>query len=38
MIFSVQNFFVRACLIPELNYTNLVLIPKVHNPSKVGQF
>lgn len=38
VIASVQNFFITSRLLPEINHTNLVLIPKVDNPSLVGQF
>lgn len=37
-IAAVQEFFSSGWLLPQLNHTNLVLIPKVDNPSLVGQF
>lgn len=38
VISTVQDFFEKCCMLPELNQTNLVLIPKVDNLSLVGQF
>lgn len=34
----VQDFFEKGCVLPEINQTNLMLIPKVDNPYLVGQF
>lgn len=33
-----QEFFEKSELLHNLNATNIVLIPKVDNPSKVNQF
>lgn len=40
VIATVQEFFFfsKGRLLPQLNHTNLVLIPKVDNPSLVGHF
>lgn len=35
---TVQDFFARGELLPALNYTNLTLIQKIDNSSKVSQF
>lgn len=35
---AVQDFFVKGELLPNLNATNITLISKVDNPSKVSQF
>lgn len=35
---TIQDFFVNDELLPALNHTNLTLILKVDNPSKVSQF
>lgn len=38
VIKTMKDFFLNDRLSPAMNHTNLVLIPKVDNASKVGQF
>lgn len=38
VICAVQDFFVNGVMLLELNCTNITLIPKIDNPSKVSQF
>lgn len=38
MMSTVLDFFTNGDLLPALNHTNITLIPKVDNPSKVTQF
>ncbi|XP_059451038.1 uncharacterized protein LOC132181824 [Corylus avellana] len=38
VIASVQSFFRGGFLLKEFNHTNIALIPKVDNPSRVNQF
>lgn len=38
VIHTVQDFFENGVMLPKLNSTNIMLIPKVDNPSKVNQF
>lgn len=38
VVSTVQEFFTQGRLLPKLNSTNLVLIPKVANLSSVSQF
>lgn len=35
---AVQDFFMNGVMLLELNCTNITLIPKIDNPSKVSQF
>lgn len=34
----VQDFFINDKLLPALNHTNITLMPKVGNPTKVNQY
>lgn len=36
VIGAVQDFFENGVMLPELNSTNITLIPKIDNPSKVS--
>lgn len=38
VIGMVKAFFGSGCMLKELNHTNIVLIPKVDNPTKMSQF
>lgn len=38
MVRTVQDFFVTGVMLPKLNSTNITLIPKIDNPSKVSHF
>lgn len=38
VITMVQDFFRHGHMLSTLNHTNIVLIPKVDNPSLIGQF
>lgn len=38
VIKTAQNFFMEGVMLPKLNITNIALIPKVDNQSKVSQF
>lgn len=35
---TIQDFFQTGKMLPKLNSTNITLIPKIDNPSKVSQF
>jgi hypothetical protein len=38
VIVSMQSFFRDSFLLKEFDHTNIALIPKVNNPSRVNQF
>ena len=38
VVFAVLDFLKNGNMLPEINYTNIVLIPKVKNPHKMCEF
>ena len=38
VVFVVLDFLNNGNMLPEINHTNIVLIPKVKNPQKMSEF